>query len=71
LPLVAYLMSNGPWRDCWIRYGYDPRSNQEARIYQLLDIRNTRRPTKLGRAKRLLHIQEDATVEKDNAKNSK
>ncbi|RIA87754.1 RNA polymerase III transcription factor IIIC subunit-domain-containing protein [Glomus cerebriforme] len=69
LPLVAYLMSNGPWRDCWIRYGYDPRLNQEARFYQLLDIRNTRRPTKLGRAKRLLHIQEEA-AEKDNTENS-
>ncbi|GBC00423.1 hypothetical protein RclHR1_03850021 [Rhizophagus clarus] len=72
LPLVAYLMSNGPWRDCWIRYGYDPRLNKNnaARFYQLLDIRNTRRPTKLGRAKRLLHIQEEATAEKDNTKKS-
>ncbi|CAG8505265.1 19403_t:CDS:10 [Rhizophagus irregularis] len=72
LPLVAYLMSNGPWRDCWIRYGYDPRlnKNKEARFYQLLDIRNTRRPTKLGRAKRLLHIQEEATVEKDSTAKS-
>ncbi|CAB4417856.1 unnamed protein product [Rhizophagus irregularis] len=55
LPLVAYLMSNGPW---------------QARFYQLLDIRNTRRPTKLGRAKRLLHIQEEATVEKDSTEKS-
>ncbi|CAI2172733.1 5960_t:CDS:10 [Funneliformis geosporum] len=63
LPLVAYLMSNGPWRDCWMRYGYDPRLNKEARFYQLLDIRSSRRPTKLGRAKRLLHVREETTTE--------
>ncbi|CAG8684814.1 1819_t:CDS:2, partial [Cetraspora pellucida] len=33
LPMVAYLMLNGPWRDCWMRYGYDPRKNKEARLY--------------------------------------
>ena len=38
LPLVAYLMSNGPWRDCWIRYGYDPRLNREARLYKFIYI---------------------------------
>ncbi|KAJ1922266.1 tau 95 subunit of transcription factor TFIIIC [Mycoemilia scoparia] len=40
LPMVAYWMSNGPWRDCWIRYGYDPRVTKEAREYQVVDIRN-------------------------------
>ncbi|CAG8434613.1 15083_t:CDS:10 [Funneliformis mosseae] len=69
LPLVAYLMSNGPWRDCWMRYGYDPRLNKEARFYQLLDIRSSRRPTKLGRAKRLLHVREEATTENGGTDN--
>ncbi|CAG8484210.1 5336_t:CDS:10 [Acaulospora colombiana] len=63
LPLVSYWMLNGPWRDCWIRYGYDPRRNKEARFYQLLDIRNTRRPTRLDRAKRLLRVQGESTTD--------
>ncbi|CAG8453846.1 1019_t:CDS:10 [Paraglomus occultum] len=57
LPLVAYWMVGGPWRDCWIRYGYDPRNDQTSRIYQLLDVRNTRRPLRLERAKRMLNGQ--------------
>ncbi|CAG8594162.1 8575_t:CDS:2 [Acaulospora morrowiae] len=63
LPLVSYWMLNGPWRDCWIRYGYDPRKNKEARFYQLLDIRNTRRPTRLDRAKRLLRVQGESATD--------
>uniref|UniRef100_A0A8C0NSB8 General transcription factor 3C polypeptide 5 n=1 Tax=Canis lupus familiaris TaxID=9615 RepID=A0A8C0NSB8_CANLF len=29
----------GPWRSLWIRYGYDPRKNPGAKIYQVLDFR--------------------------------
>ncbi|KAF0391087.1 hypothetical protein F8M41_010778 [Gigaspora margarita] len=65
LPMVAYLMLNGPWRDCWLRYGYDPRKNKEARFYQATDIRNNRRPVRLERAKRLLRVQADLTNEMD------
>ncbi|CAG8570638.1 8678_t:CDS:10 [Diversispora eburnea] len=32
LPLISYWMINGPWRDCWIRYGYDPRKDKDARF---------------------------------------
>lgn len=39
LPCVAYFALNGPWRSCWIRYGYDPRKNKSAYFYQLLDYR--------------------------------
>ncbi|KAM9064216.1 general transcription factor 3C polypeptide 5 isoform 2-T2 [Sarcophilus harrisii] len=39
LPYVAYYMITGPWRSLWIRYGYDPRKNPEAKIYQVLDFR--------------------------------
>ncbi|CAG8592661.1 11981_t:CDS:2 [Dentiscutata heterogama] len=53
--MVAYLMLNGPWRDCWLRYGYDPRKNKEARL----------RPVRLERAKRLLRVQADLTNEMD------
>jgi len=39
LPCVAYFALNGPWRSCWIRYGYDPRMDRFAYVYQLLDYR--------------------------------
>ncbi|XP_006835060.1 PREDICTED: general transcription factor 3C polypeptide 5 [Chrysochloris asiatica] len=39
LPFMAYYMITGPWRSLWIRYGYDPRKNPEAKIYQVLDFR--------------------------------
>ncbi|CAG8544001.1 680_t:CDS:10, partial [Ambispora leptoticha] len=63
LPLYAYWMVNGPWRDCWIRYGYDPRKDKNARFLQLLDIRNNRRPVRIERAKRVLRGQSDYVVD--------
>ncbi|KAJ1663353.1 tau 95 subunit of transcription factor TFIIIC [Coemansia sp. RSA 1813] len=37
---VSYLMENGPWRSCWIRFGYDPRKHEDAYKYQVLDMRS-------------------------------
>ncbi|KAJ1942766.1 tau 95 subunit of transcription factor TFIIIC [Linderina macrospora] len=39
MPLCAYVMRTGPWRSCWIRYGYDPRTDPESYKYQVLDMR--------------------------------
>ncbi|OXU20449.1 hypothetical protein TSAR_014419 [Trichomalopsis sarcophagae] len=39
LPSVAYYFMTGPWRITWVRLGYDPRKDPEARIYQTLDYR--------------------------------
>ncbi|KAL1528885.1 hypothetical protein AB1Y20_010208 [Prymnesium parvum] len=39
LPQLAYYFSNGPWRLCWIAYGYDPRRSIDSRVYQVLDLR--------------------------------
>lgn len=25
----AYTFHNGPWRDCWVKYGLDPRKDQQ------------------------------------------
>lgn len=25
----AYVYSSGPWRECWVRYGVDPRKDQK------------------------------------------
>ena len=34
LPQLAYYFTNGPWRMCWIAYGYDPRQSADSRVYQ-------------------------------------
>ena len=39
LPVVAFYFSSGPWRNQWIRFGYDPRIESGAAIYQTLDYR--------------------------------
>jgi len=39
LPALAYYFVSGPWRGTWVRLGYDPRSDPQAKIYQTLDIR--------------------------------
>lgn len=41
LRVVAYNMSNGPWRGLWVRYGYDPTRDPVARCYQVIDVRWT------------------------------
>ncbi|VDQ13965.1 unnamed protein product, partial [Trichobilharzia regenti] len=35
LPSLAYYMVRGPWSRAWVRYGYDPRKDPEARYYQV------------------------------------
>lgn len=39
LPCVAYYFMSGPWRLLWVRFGYNPRENLDARFYQLVDYR--------------------------------
>jgi len=39
LPALAYYFTNGPWRNQWIRFGYDPRVTPSARLHQTLDYR--------------------------------
>ncbi|KAF9616288.1 hypothetical protein IFM89_029064 [Coptis chinensis] len=36
---TAYYFSTGPYRQLWIRKGYDPRKDPESRIYQRIDFR--------------------------------
>jgi len=52
LPLVSYTVVHGAFRDCWIKYGIDPRVSNEFRFYQTMDIRNIKGPRPLNRAKR-------------------
>lgn len=38
--LHAYFTSSGPWRKCWIRFGYDPSLIQDCFRYQIIEIRS-------------------------------
>jgi hypothetical protein len=39
LPHCAYYFTTGPWRSCWVRFGYDPRKDPVAKMYQMIDYR--------------------------------
>ncbi|PGH00579.1 hypothetical protein AJ80_09150 [Polytolypa hystricis UAMH7299] len=39
VPYVGYIFRSGPWRDAIIRFGYDPRTTPDARIYQTFMFR--------------------------------
>ncbi|GBP06039.1 General transcription factor 3C polypeptide 5 [Eumeta japonica] len=39
LPCLAVYLSEGPWRAMWVKFGYDPRKDSSARMYQTLDFR--------------------------------
>lgn len=36
LPYVAYMWKSGPWRDCYVKYGVDPRSDNSYAKYQAI-----------------------------------
>ena len=38
-PLFAFCYLNGPFRNLWIRYGYNPKLEKSSKIYQLIDCR--------------------------------
>ena len=38
--LCSYLFLDGPWRKCYVRFGYDPRTNCEAKRLQMIDFRD-------------------------------
>ena len=39
LGLVSYYVPSGPWKTLWVKFGYDPRTEREAKVYQCLDFR--------------------------------
>ncbi|KCV67460.1 hypothetical protein H696_06099 [Fonticula alba] len=40
ISLVAYTFTRGPWKFCWVRFGYDPRKDPASRLYQRLELRD-------------------------------
>ncbi|OTF69395.1 general transcription factor 3C polypeptide 5-like protein, partial [Euroglyphus maynei] len=43
LPYTTYYFENGPFRALWIPYGYDPRKDPKAKIYQTIEARANRK----------------------------
>ena len=39
LPALSYYFTTGPWRNQWIRFGFDPRIEASAALHQTLDYR--------------------------------
>lgn len=37
---VSYLFLDGPWRKCYVRFGYDPRIDSSSRTLQMIDFRD-------------------------------
>merc|ERR1712013_886823 len=35
----SYYWLSGPWRTMWCRFGYDPRTDPKAKVYQMIDFR--------------------------------
>ncbi|PFH50545.1 hypothetical protein AMATHDRAFT_144829 [Amanita thiersii Skay4041] len=60
LPLVCYVFQDGPWRDTLVRFGYDPRKDPSARLYQRLYFRNANHP--IARPSVTTRRQERVTV---------
>lgn len=56
IPMVAYFCISGPWKNQWIRYGYDPKKHMSAYIYQRLPIRIQKRGFVIHYSKEILEI---------------
>lgn len=50
-PYVSYMFRSGPYRDCYIRLGLDPRQNSAMCIYQALSFKVPTRAADEGRVK--------------------
>ncbi|XP_954315.1 uncharacterized protein TA20780 [Theileria annulata] len=37
---ICYIFSDGPWRGCMCKLGYDPRKDRNSRFYQTIDFRD-------------------------------
>ncbi|KAJ7068080.1 RNA polymerase III transcription factor IIIC subunit-domain-containing protein [Mycena amicta] len=44
LASVSYVFNDGPWRDTLVKFGYDPRKDPSARLYQRVYFRNANHP---------------------------
>ena len=74
LPLIAYHTRTGPWRACWIKFGVDPKSSPEYRMYQLMDVRmRNEKPgtVKMGMTRLLSNGQSSASISEQDTKDER
>ncbi|KAI7892907.1 RNA polymerase III transcription factor IIIC subunit-domain-containing protein [Mucor mucedo] len=48
----AFVFTDGPWRDFWVKYGVDPRTDVKYRMYQNIDVRRFFSPTSKPKPKK-------------------
>lgn len=53
LPAFSFSFENGPFRNLWVSYGYDPREDPKSKIYQLLDTRIFISPNSIDRSNQM------------------
>lgn len=51
LPIFAYCYINGPFRNLWVRYGYNPKTDKTSKIYQSIECRFRSVPSESVRCK--------------------
>lgn len=39
MPTISYYFNTGPWRNLWVKFGYDPRTDSASWCYQTFDFR--------------------------------
>ena len=62
LPYVAYTTTKGPWRQSFIKFGYDPSKNPEAALFQVEAFRSNRSHVSDSNVKRMLEKKEDVFI---------
>lgn len=62
LPYVAYTTTKGPWRQSFIKFGYDPSKNSKAALFQVEAFRSNRSHVSDSNVKRMLDKKEDVFI---------
>ena len=44
VPYVCYVLTDGPFRNCWVRFGFNPSREPSSWIYQYVEFRFSKRP---------------------------
>lgn len=44
VPYVCYVLTDGPFRNCWVRFGFNPSKEPSSWIYQYVEFRFSKRP---------------------------
>ena len=59
LSCIAYSFENGPWRNAYVRFGYDPRVDPSSVVYQVMDMRNRKERLEGGQLVQLCDVDNE------------